>query len=46
MIKFIEGIYNLSIYKDVKEDLTSNRMLFILIMLNLSELKIEIKDQS
>ncbi|GEM_PF-3981796 len=28
------------------EDLTSNRMLFILIMLNLSELKIEFKDQS
>ena len=28
------------------EDLTSNRMLFILIILNLSELKIEFKDQS
>ena len=31
---------------DDYEDLTSNRMLFILIMLNLSELKIELKDQS
>ncbi len=31
---------------DDYEDLTSNRMLFILIMLNLSELKIEFKDQS